>query len=113
MIQRITYLTVRKLSRHCTLLVLPVSVLMMGIPAQLLAETITVPVGSQSASKQSVNRPNMGMKGTDVVSRFGEPVAVNSPVGDPPISRWEYADFYVYFEYDRVIHSVLKQGAGI
>lgn len=109
MIQRIISSTVLKACQRFTLLALPVSVLLTGIPTQLLAESITVPVGSQAAGKQSVARPNTGTSGTDVVSRFGEPLAVNSPIGDPPISRWEYADFYVYFEYDRVIHSVLKQ----
>lgn len=109
MIQRITSPAVLKVCRQFTLLVIPVSVLLTGIPTQALAENITVPVGSQAADKHSVDRPNAGTKGTDVVSRFGEPLAVNSPVGDPPISRWEYTDFYVYFEYDRVIHSVLKQ----
>jgi hypothetical protein len=33
----------------------------------------------------------------------------NSSVGEPPISSWEYEPFVVYFEYDRVIHSVAKR----
>jgi hypothetical protein len=28
-------------------------------------------------------------------------------VGDPPITRWVYDRFTVYFENDRVIHSVV------
>jgi hypothetical protein len=28
-------------------------------------------------------------------------------VGKPPISRWEYPGFIVYFESDHVIHSVV------
>jgi len=36
-------------------------------------------------------------------------VSKKAAVGDPPISRWEYADFTVYFEYDRVVHAVLKR----
>jgi hypothetical protein len=27
-------------------------------------------------------------------------------VGQPPITRWDYASYSVYFEYDRVIDSV-------
>ena len=73
-----------------------------------LADTLTVPVGSQSVDKQHVERPTTGTAGKSVVAEFGEPLAVNAPVGEPPISRWEYESFYVYFEYDRVIRSVLK-----
>jgi hypothetical protein len=43
-----------------------------------------------------------------VASTWGEPESRLSPVGDPPIARWEYSDFVVYFEYQNVIHSVLK-----
>jgi len=28
-------------------------------------------------------------------------------VGKPPISRWEYPGFVVYFEHEHVIHSVV------
>jgi hypothetical protein len=37
---------------------------------------------------------------------FGEPQKQAPAVGDPPITRWIYQDFTVYFEYDRVIHAV-------
>jgi hypothetical protein len=30
-------------------------------------------------------------------------------VGDPPISRWVYDHFTVYFEYDKVLHSVVNK----
>ena len=54
-------------------------------------------------------RPTRGMSQTSVRSKYGSPEAVRSPVGDPPITRWEYRDFVVYFEYDKVIHSVVKR----
>ena len=44
-----------------------------------------------------------------VESTFGAPAAVKAPVGDPPITRWEYANFVVFFEYDKVIHAVRKR----
>lgn len=38
------------------------------------------------------------------------PESRRSPVGDPPIStRWDYGEFVVFFEYDKVIHSVTKR----
>ena len=55
------------------------------------------------------SRPTRGMTATSVESRFGAPEAKVAAVGDPPISRWEYRDFVVFFEYDRVIHAVVKR----
>lgn len=54
-------------------------------------------------------RPARGMTQASVESKFGSPASVKAPVGDPPITRWEYTDFVVFFEYDRVIHAVLKR----
>ncbi|MDJ0905553.1 MAG: hypothetical protein QNI96_06005 [Woeseiaceae bacterium] len=53
--------------------------------------------------------PARGMTAASVESKFGAPDAKVAPVGDPPISRWEYANFVVFFEYDRVIHAVVKR----
>ncbi len=58
---------------------------------------------------QSQERPSRGMTQARVEERYGIPEARNSAVGDPPISSWVYADFVVYFEYDRVIHAVNKR----
>ena len=55
------------------------------------------------------SRPTRGMTAASVESMFGAPQAKVAPVGDPPISRWEYKDFVVFFEYDRVIHAVVKR----
>lgn len=54
-------------------------------------------------------RPTRGMSQTSVQSKFGSPRAIRSPVGEPPITRWEYQDFIVYFEFDKVIHAVAKR----
>ena len=55
------------------------------------------------------SRPTRGMTQNSVQSKFGSPVSVRAPVGDPPITRWVYQDFVVFFEYDRVIHAVSKR----
>jgi hypothetical protein len=55
------------------------------------------------------SRPARGMTAAIVESRFGAPEAKVAPVGDPPIPRWEYQNFVVFFEYDRVIHAVVKR----
>ena len=54
-------------------------------------------------------RPTRGMTQASVESRYGSPTSVKTPVGDPPITRWEYAGFVVFFEYDKVIHAVVKR----
>ena len=54
-------------------------------------------------------RPTRGMTQARVESEFGAPVAKNAAIGEPPISSWEYQNMVVFFEYDRVIHAVLKR----
>jgi hypothetical protein len=51
--------------------------------------------------------PRRGMTMEQVASKFGAPVSKVAAVGKPPISRWEYPRFVVYFEHDHVIHSVV------
>jgi outer membrane protein assembly factor BamE (lipoprotein component of BamABCDE complex) len=52
------------------------------------------------------NRPTRGMTQTQVLDLFGEPVMRNDPVGQPPISIWNYNNFSVYFENNIVLHTV-------
>jgi len=70
-------------------------------------EVIEIPVGAQGGARADLARPERGMSSDTVLARFGEPISMTPAVGDPPISRWTYADFTVYFEGDTVIHSVL------
>ena len=50
--------------------------------------------------------PGRGMSMEQVEENFGTPDEKVERVGDPPIARWVYGSFTVYFEYDKVIHSV-------
>jgi hypothetical protein len=70
------------------------------------AETINM---SGATAGSDDGRPSRGMTQASVESKYGSPVSVNAAVGEPPISRWEYADFVVFFEYDKVIHAVVKR----
>jgi len=72
------------------------------------ADELVVPVGQQGAEKMSLDRPKVGMTSVAVETRFGTPLKKSAAVGKPPISIWEYPHYSVYFESDRVIHSVLK-----
>jgi hypothetical protein len=55
--------------------------------------------------------PQNGLNKADVESRFGTPAEKRAAIGDPPISRWDYDDYSVYFEYDLVLYTVLHPGA--
>ena len=76
-------------------------------PAALVsADELTIPVASQGQS--DIETPRKGVSQSQVTSQFGQPLKTSGPVGDPPIDRWDYENFSVYFEYDHVIHSVRK-----
>lgn len=77
------------------------------------AEQIVVPVGQQAAYNQHLERPKTGISKNQVLNKYGEPLSRKPAVGEPPISSWEYEKFTVYFEYDHVIHSVLKVDQGL
>jgi hypothetical protein len=60
------------------------------------------------------SRPRPGMTMTSVESTYGSPAERRAPVGGeaaqhPPITRWDYPAFSVYFEHDRVIHAVARR----
>ena len=70
------------------------------------AETIAVDSGI-AVKESDVATPTRGMTMDQVATKFGAPVTKVPAVGKPPISRWEYPGFVVYFEADHVIHSVV------
>lgn len=54
--------------------------------------------------------PVNGLSMAEVEARFGAPRQKRAPVGDPPITRWDYETWSVYFEYDRALYTVLNEG---
>ena len=77
-----------------------------GLLAGASAETVNM---SGTSAGDDGSRPTRGMTAASVESKFGAPASKKAPVGNPPISRWEYPTMTVYFEYDRVIHAVRKR----
>lgn len=71
------------------------------------ADVLSIP-DDGGATQTDVVTPPRGMSMDEVSSRFGQPTQVIDPVGTPPITRWEYEHFTVHFEYEYVIHSVVK-----
>ena len=62
--------------------------------------------GIQSAP--ALQTPRNGLSMAKVRQQFGEPAQEVPAVGEPPISRWEYTGYTVYFENDLVLHSVIQ-----
>ena len=54
----------------------------------------------------SVDRPARGSTQAAVEAHFGAPQTRHATVGKPPITRWDYPGFAVFFEGNRVIHAV-------
>ncbi|MCW8841678.1 MAG: hypothetical protein OQL05_10290 [Gammaproteobacteria bacterium] len=79
-----------------------------GLAAPLSAEQLQMPAEGQSAphSRTAMDMPVKGMSKAQVEQVFGKPRQILAPIGDPPISRWVYESYTVYFEYSHVIHSV-------
>lgn len=60
-------------------------------------------------AKQGIDVPSKSSSMNQVRNQFGDPKQEYAAVGNPPITRWEYDNFVVYFEYEHVITSVLKK----
>jgi hypothetical protein len=60
------------------------------------------------APEASTDRPARGMSMEKVEATYGAPSNRVPAVGEPPIVRWEYPGFVVYFEHHLVIHTVAR-----
>ena len=59
-----------------------------------------------AAPAASTSGPGRGLTMDQVEQRFGAPSKKLDAVGQPPITRWVYPGFVVFFEYNLVIHTV-------
>ena len=75
--------------------------------ALALATAVYWPVTALAASDEDV--PGRGMSKAEVRAQFGEPRHTRPSVGTPPITRWDYEGFSVYFENDTTLHSVREK----
>ncbi len=72
------------------------------LPIAATADTLQLPrYGDGDAAI-----PWRGMSMSAVERRFGSPQRKLPAVGEPPITRWVYGDYKVFFEHQFVIHSV-------
>jgi len=83
--------------------------LTMGLAMAAGAQNLDMTATERSATFDAPGKPTRGMTQAAVEASFGAPQSVRDAIGDPPITRWEYAGFVVFFEYDKVIHAVSKR----
>ena len=69
-----------------------------------------VPVAAAAApvAVSGNSLPVRGMNMQNVEHIFGTPLEKHDAVGKPPITRWDYTDYVVYFEYNMVLNTVSK-----
>jgi hypothetical protein len=70
------------------------------------ADTLLIERREAAASNPHPARGDVMNK---VEARFGPPLHRVGPVGDPPITRWVYESFTVYFEHSHVITTVVNK----
>jgi hypothetical protein len=80
------------------------------------ADTLLIDAMNQAPPNRAdgLVRPTRGMSMARVEQEFGPPSDKTAPVGSgglhPPITRWDYPGFSVYFEYQFVLTSVVHRG---
>jgi len=82
-----------------------------ALTSAAVAETLVVNDDVQVRDSQ-LDRPKRGLTMDQVEKQFGAPATRHATVGgssqaQPPITRWDYNGFSVFFERDRVIDSVV------
>lgn len=76
-------------------------------PVRTHGTVVDLPASPAAAASPVGSLPHRGMSMAAVIDNHGEPQHRRGPVGDPPITRWDYPGFSVFFEYKLVLHSVV------
>ena len=97
-----------RLTRSLLAAALALAVAPFVVPSAAHAESLRMKVRQE----QHMNLPRRGRTMAQVEREYGPPLRkLQTRGGDtakhPPIHRWEYANYIVYFERNHVIHSVI------
>lgn len=86
------------------------SLLLLSLGAH--AQEVALPSAPVSEAAQPaaapVATPARGTSMSKVEAQYGAPTERHTAVGTPPITRWDYPGFSVFFEYQHVVHAVVK-----
>ena len=92
-----------------------------AVLATTLALLISLPVSADVLLMDSIQSapamqtPRTGLNMANVRTSYGDPVKEHPAVSTygnphhPPITRWDYDGFSVFFEHDKVVHSVVRR----
>jgi len=83
--------------------------LSLGFAVSGHAQNLDMSASDQSSTFDQAGKPTRGMTQESVEATYGGPTNARAAIGEPPITRWEYANFVVFFEFDKVIHAVSKR----
>lgn len=83
--------------------------LVSALPVSAEVISITDPRYTVANDASGVVRPTRGMSMKVVAQHYGQPASKSATVGEPPITKWTYPEFVVFFEYSTVIHSVVPR----
>lgn len=85
--------------------------LLLTIPllSTVQADVLGIP---ENPPETTLALPSKGEAQTAVLRRYGEPARRHAAVGgasaaQPPITRWDYSGFSVFFENSHVVHAVV------
>jgi hypothetical protein len=78
--------------------------LLVLVAASTFAQETPTPM---PAPTTPVEKPARGTDMAAVRAKFGTPTQETPAVGQPPITRWEYPGYVVFFEHDKVLHTVV------
>lgn len=84
-----------------------------GTPNRIIEGDVLL-IDRVERTHSGVNLPRRGLLMNQVESQFGAPTTRHAPVGggspqQPPITRWSYPDFTVYFENSHVVNAVVNR----
>jgi hypothetical protein len=99
--------------RTCSVLASAVALAALLAAAPSQADVLLI---ERVEAARGIEMPRRGQQMSDVERRFGVPLQRHPPVGGgrpqhPPITRWDYADFSVYFEHHHVVNAVVTRAS--
>jgi ribosomal protein L2 len=100
----------RPATTNTRLSLLAITMAALGFTGNAWSQEVAVPSGAaaDAVAPTPVNPPVRGITMNKVEAEFGAPAQRHAAVGNPPITRWDYPGFSVFFEYQHVIHSVIR-----
>lgn len=91
-----------------SLAVLAAAACLLATPTPTAANTLLV---ERVERAKASTLPRRGSTMTQVEAQYGEPKERFDAVGRPPITRWVYPAFTVYFEHSHVVNAVLNKSS--